>query len=309
MDIRYITSSDGFKLAYRVWKPRTRHTPVGLVHILHGMAEHSGRYEEFALWLAARGFIVCAHDHRGHGHSIDKPENRGWFAPQDGWFRVAEDAWEVSTTIAADYPHLPLYLLGHSMGSMLARTVMVLHPELYSGVIICGTAGSQGILGRLGLMLASLEIRRHGSHHVSTMMDKLSFGSYNKKFAPNRTSSDWLCRNDQAVDAYLADDLCGFVCTSGFYKDLLTGIAFVNSPKNAARVPRDLPLLVISGDMDPVGNFSKGVRAVYEMYRDAGVSDVRLKLVPGARHELLNETDREETYACLLSWLQQCNEG
>lgn len=305
MEVRYMNTSDGYRLACRIWEPRSRRHPVGLLHILHGMAEHSARYEEFASYMTAQGFIVCAHDHRGHGLSIDRPENKGWFAEKDGWFRVAEDAWEVSYAVSSDYPRVPVFLFGHSMGSFIARTAMVKHPAFYSGVIICGTASGQGIAGRIGLALARAEARKYGSHHVSRRMDKLSFGSYNKSFAPARTAFDWLSRDTRIVDDYIADDNCGFVCTSGFYVDLITGIAYVNNSHVAAQVPRDLPLLIISGDKDPVGKFGKGVRVVYEMYRDANVSDVTLKLFPDARHELLNETDRDEVYRCIVSWLKR----
>lgn len=300
-----MNTSDGFRLACRIWEPRSRRNPVGLLHILHGMAEHSARYEDFASFMTSQGFIVCAHDHRGHGLSVDRPENRGWFSDNDGWFRVAEDAWEISYAVSSDYPDVPVFLFGHSMGSFLARTAMVKHPSFYSGIIICGTAPGQGIAGRLGLALARGEVRRYGSHHVSKRLDKLSFGGYNRRFAPARTAFDWLSRDIHAVDEYVADDNCGFVCTSGFFADLLTGIAYVNDRHVTAQVPRDLPLLIISGDKDPVGKFGRGVRAVYGMYHDANVSDVTLKLFPGGRHEILNEIDKEDVYAYVLDWLRR----
>lgn len=303
MEKKSFTCSDSRVLSYRVWLPEKRSKIIALIHILHGMAEHSARYDEFARFLASNGMAVIAHDHRGHGGSIENGE-KGFFADYDGWQRVADDAFEISSYIAAEFPRVPLFLMGHSMGSFLARTVMVQHPELYNGVVIMGTGAGQGLMGFFGKMIARGEVRKNGPHKPSEKMTRLSFGSYNKRFEPGETGFEWLSRDSEMVRRYVEDPLCGFPCTGEFYIDIIDGIRFANDRSNAEKLPKDLPLLIISGGMDPVGGFSSGVRKVSEMYRAAGLADVTTEIVEGARHELLNETNRKDTYVLLRNWIK-----
>lgn len=300
-ELTTFTCSDEKVLSLRKWVPENKNQ-VAVVQILHGMAEHSARYERFATYLNSKGFIVYAHDHRGHGFSTSDDE-RGWFAERDGWMRVAQDSYEISTHIAKEHPNKQLFLLGHSMGSFLARTLMVLQPELYQGVILSGTAAGKGLLGKIGKLLASSRAKRHGSRTPDALLDKMSFGSFSKKFEPHITNFDWLSRDTEEVQKYVDDPHCGFVCSSQFFVDLITGIEFANNRTQMARVPKDLPLLLVSGDEDPVGDFGKGVTKVYRAYLAAGLTDVTLHLIPGGRHELLNETTREEIFTLIGSWL------
>ncbi len=267
------------------------------------MAEYSYRYARFAEYLNKLGFAVFAADHRGHGASATE-DDLGWFAESDGWNRVSEDAFEIANFITSQYRVNTTFLLGHSMGSFMARTVMVKHPDFYTGVIIMGTGCSKGIVGKIGKLLCKREIRKSGSKAPGVMMNKLSFGAYNKAFEPAMTDFDWLSRDTKEVEKYVKDDKCGFMCSNGFFYDLLTGVEFANSKANAATLPKDLPLLIISGEMDPVGDFGKGVRKVYDLYTGVGIADVSLELIPGARHEILNETNRKEVYGILAKWLE-----
>ncbi|MCR4676334.1 MAG: lysophospholipase [Sphaerochaetaceae bacterium] len=298
----FFVCSDGHKMSYRLWLPETE-TPRAFIQILHGMAEHAARYQRFAEALNSKGFAVFAGDHRGHGQSIGNGL-KGWFAEKDGWDRVCDDAFELAAHITGQYRVSTTFLLGHSMGSFMARSVMVKHPDFYSGVVIMGTGASQGLVGKVGKMICRRQIKSRGSKAPAELMDKLSFGSYNKNFEPSRTRFDWLSRDTREVDKYIADDLCGFICTNGFFYDLLTGIEFANNQVNAKSLPADLPLLVISGEQDPVGNNGKGVAKVCELYRNAGIADVTLKLYEGARHEILNETNRAEVTSDLLDWFE-----
>jgi len=266
------------------------------------MAEHSDRYAKFAEYLNTLGIAVFAADHRGHGATASEDEI-GWFAESDGWNRVADDAFELANFITSQQYVNTTFLLGHSMGSFLARTVMVKHPDFYSGVIIMGTGCGKGIVGKIGKLICKREIKKNGPKSPGITMNKLSFGAYNKAFEPTVTDFDWLSRDAKEVEKYIKDDKCGFMCTNGFFYDLLTGIEFANSRSNAERLPKDLPLLIISGEMDPVGDMGKGVRKVYQLYTGAGVADVTLKLIPGARHEILNETNKKEVYEIIASWL------
>lgn len=303
-EIRTLACDDGEKMYYRVWQPDAE-TPVrAVLHILHGMAEYGERYASFAKALNSRGIVVYCQDHRGHGlTATENHQQLGYFAEKDGWQRIANDSYELDQQILGDYPKAPLFMMGHSMGSFLARTVMVQHSELFSGVIIMGTGCSKGLLGKIGLMIAEKHVKKYGATYVDKGLDKLSFGSYLKKIPEKQTPFDWLSRDSEQVRKYIDDPLCGFVCTSSFYRDLLTGVAYANSEKNAASLPKDLPLLIISGSMDPVGDWGKGVRQVYDLYQSAGISDVQLRLVEGARHELLNETDRKQNSAIVMKWI------
>ncbi len=267
------------------------------------MAEHSDRYAKFAEYLNTLGIAVFAADHRGHGATASEDEI-GWFAERDGWDRVADDAFELANFITSQQYVNTTFLMGHSMGSFLARTVMVKHPDFYSGVIIMGTGCGKGIVGKIGKLLCKREIRRNGSKSPGVLMNKLSFGAFNKPFEPTATDFDWLSRDAKEVEKYIKDDKCGFLCTNGFFYDMLNGIEFANSKANAETLPKDLPLLIISGEMDPVGDLGKGVQKVYKLYTSAGIADVTLKLIPGARHELLNETNKKEVYEILANWLE-----
>jgi len=295
--------SDGHKLAYNLWLPSPNVEIKAFLQILHGMAEHSDRYARFAEYLNSRGIAVFAVDHRGHGATASE-EDMGWLSEKDGWYRLADDTFELANHITSQYLINTTFLMGHSMGSFLARTVMVKYPDFYSGVIIMGTGCGKGLAGKVGKLICKREIRKHGTKSPGIMMHKLSFGAYNKAFEPVATDFDWLSRDGKEVEKYIKDEKCGFMCTNGFFYDLLTGIEFANSRSNAEKIPKDLPLMIISGENDPVGDMGKGVRKVYKLYTGAGIVDVTLKLIPGARHELLNETNRKEIFEILANWLE-----
>lgn len=302
MEILQMTCSDQKELVYRVWLPENKNIH-SVVHIFHGMAEHGARYDEFAQYLNTLGIAVYAQDHRGHGLTATDDE-LGWFADKDGWKRVVEDGFELDQLIRSTYPDKDLFLLGHSMGSFLVRYLITQHPELYAGAILSGTGASQGVLGAVGKLLARLRSLSNKGRNPDKLLDNLSFGSFGKDFVPQKTNFDWLSRDEVAVQAYVDDPLCGFICTSRFFIDLLDGIKLANKKKLIRKIPRDMPILIISGANDPVGDFGKGVEKVFRLYQKAGIEDVTISLIKGARHEILNETNREETYRVLGTWLE-----
>ncbi|MGB7817812.1 MAG: alpha/beta hydrolase [Ornithinibacter sp.] len=295
-----VTTADQTSLYIHRWLPEGR--PKAVVQVAHGMAEHSARYARLAEALTAAGYAVYAHDHRGHGATASKADH-GYFADSGGWDTVVADLRAVTRLAQEENPALPVFLLGHSMGSFLARSYVIEDSRDLAGVVLSGTGGDPGALGKVGLGLAKAESRLRGGRHVSPMLDKLTFGKFNAAFKPNRTEFDWLSRDDAEVDAYIADDLCGNVFTSGFFVDLFGGVASINNARNVARVRRDLPVLLIAGDKDPVGDNGKGPRAVADQYRKAGLTDVTCTLYPGARHEIFNETNRDEVTADVVAWL------
>ncbi|HMM93541.1 alpha/beta hydrolase [Phycicoccus sp.] len=295
-----VTASDGTAVFIHRWLPDG--PPKAVVVVAHGMAEHSARYARLAEALTAAGYAVHAPDHRGHGRTASR-EDHGYLADAGGWDTVVADLRAVVAGAHAEHPGLPVFLLGHSMGSFLSRSFVIEDSSALAGVVLSGTAGDPGLLGKVGAGLAAAEARLRGRRHTSTLMDKLTFGQYNAAFKPNRTDFDWLSRDDAEVDAYVADPLCGNTFTSGFFVDLLGGLARINDPKQVARVRKDLPVLLVSGDKDPVGDGGKGPRAVAQQLRDAGVRDVTCTLYPDARHELFNETNRDEVTADVVRWL------
>lgn len=301
-DTTTLTSpQDGVTLFVRTWLPEGE--AKGVVQLTHGMAEHSGRYGRFAQALTDADYAVWMHDHRGHGETASLPEQRGFFADDHGWDTAVEDIHTVSLAAQEAHPGVPLFYFGHSMGSLLGRDYVTRYGQDLAGAVFSGTGGDQGLLGRVGEVVASIESRIRGRRATSKLMNSLTFGSFNKEFAPAATDFDWLSRDADEVAKYVDDPRCGEIFTAGFFADLLGGMNRL--PALAARVPHDLPLLVISGDRDPVGGNGEGVRGVAEALTAGGVEDVTLELYPGGRHELLNDTVREEVTEQIIGWLDE----
>jgi len=299
----FLTAHDGQKIAAFAWTPSEKVKAV--LQISHGMAEYALRYSGFAEYLNSHGVVVLANDHRGHYKTAGSHERIGFFAEEDGWDKVVEDMYTLTKEGKKRFSDLPFFLLGHSMGSFLTRTYIARHASELSGCIISGTGGDPGPMGAIGRMIARREVRKKGARTPSPLLNQLSFGSFNKPFAPNRTAFDWLSRDEKIVDAYIADEWCGDVFSAGFFVDLLSGLRYIHKKTTIDKIPKDLPVLFFSGAEDPVGASGKGVRQVYESYRRAGIRDVTLKLYPRGRHEMLNEINREEVYKDVLSWMEK----
>lgn len=290
---------DGAALFVRSWQPDGEVKAV--VQLAHGMAEHSARYERFAQALTDAGYAVWIHDHRGHGETSSLPEDRGYFTHDHGWDTAVDDMHTVAQAAREAHPGLPLFFFGHSMGSLLGRDYVTRYGHDLAGAVFSGTGGDQGLLGRVGELVARAESRVRGRRATSRLMNSLTFGSFNKAFTPARTDFDWLSRDPDEVQRYIDDERCGEVFTAGFFADLLGG---VNSlPALAGRTPVDLPVFFLSGSQDPVGG--EAVRKVAGWYRDAGVRDVTLEIYPEGRHELLNDTVRDEVTERIIGWLDE----
>lgn len=300
-DTFLLDTHDNTPVFVRRWLPDS--APHSVVQIAHGMAEHSARYTRFAEALTGAGYAAYADDHRGHGETAPDRRDVGFFAEEDGWDVVAGDLHALTDRIHADHPELPVALFGHSMGSFLARTYATRWSSDIDALVLCGTAGPAGPLGVIGKAVANAQARLRGARHPSGLMNTLTFGQYNSAFKPNRTDFDWLSRDPAEVDKYIADPQCGNVCTAGFYADLIGGLQQANSAAELAKIRRDLPILLISGTKDPVAGDGKGVEKVAAALRTAGVTDVTLTLYPDARHELLNETNRDEVTTDVLRWM------
>lgn len=274
--------------------------PKAVLVIAHGMSEHSARYDGFASFLAERGWAVYMNDHAGHGRSALV---KGHFADENGWESVVKDLNALMDEGEREHPGLPLFLMGHSMGSFLSRSFLIRYGNRLSGCVLCGTMGKNPGVGP-GYLLASLQCRVKGKKSRGRFIDKLAFGSYNQRIDKPVNKFAWLSANEENCRAYEADPLCGFEFTAAGYRDLFTGLREVSSPKWAQAVPKDLPIYLVAGTDDPVGNYGEGPKWVAEQLKAAGVKSVGLKLYPGMRHEILNETDREQVWNDISAWLE-----
>ncbi len=296
-------NGDGF---YYVWEPKNFIKPKLWLHIMHGMAEHSARYEAFAAFLNERGVYVTADDHRGHGKTGEANGNLYHLADDNGWNQMVDDQWQLISHIGAQHD-LPLVIFGHSMGSFLATRFCqhygALHESRLMGLILSGSNYAPSWVTRSASLIAKVERARCGKRNSSSVLEALSFGAFNKAFKPSRTEKDWLSSDPQVVDRYLADPLCGGPLTTQSWYDFLRGLAELSSPTAMAKISCDLPIYVFSGALDPVGQNGKGITDLVNVLHRAGVREVQSKLYAGGRHEMLNEVNYQEVYEDVWQWL------
>lgn len=298
--------SDGHELFTAHW-PSSLEETKGIILIFHGMAEHILRYHSFAQMFAEEGFDVYGHDQRGHGQTANRNGVYGFFAEAGGFDRVVQDGYERLLQMKREHHESKIIVFGHSMGSFIARRLIQLYSTKIDGVILSGTGGNPSWLGDIGMAIAKGEIKRKGKKTKSPLLNHLLFGSFNKKFRPNRTEFDWLSSDAKQVDQYMRDEWCGGVCTTQFYYDLFSGIKHLYKDKEIQKIRCDLPIFLISGREDPVGDFGKGVVEAARSYIKNGKENVTVKLYNNARHELVNETQKEEVYRDIQQWIKNNN--
>ena len=296
-------SQDGIHNCHvSLWTPEG--TPRAVVQLVHGVAEHMGRYDHFARYLADHGFAVCGEDHLGHGKTVDDGKY-GYFGKKNGWTLVTSDVRKLRVLMGERYPGLPYFLLGHSMGSFLARTYLCAYPGTVDGCILSGTGQEPAATVAGGRAVCELLCRLKGADSHSDFVYNLAMGQYNRQFAPARTPSDWLCRDEAVVDSYDKDPFCSFRPTVGMFRDMMGGLQYIASQEALDRMDPRTPVYLFSGDRDPVGSNGEGVRKVYGFFKDHGTADLTMKLYPGGRHEMLNEINKGEVYADVLAWLEK----
>ena len=296
-------SNDDTKIVY--FKHSPGNDAKAVVIITHGMQEHAQRYDEFAEFLNKNAYVVFAHDQRGHGKTAGSVENLGFFAEKNGWQKVTDDLSELVKISKKEYPNLPVFLLGHSMGSFIVRTYISQHSDEVKGALLSGTAGNAGLLGLAGSLLTSIIMLFKKKNSPSPLLNKLTFGDFNKFFKPIRTDFDWLSRDNETVDKYIADPCCGTIFSVGFFNNLVNGLEHVNKLKIAEKVRNDLSMYLFAGDKDPVSKNGKQISDVYNMYKKAGITDIEMKLYPDARHETLNEISKEDVYNDVFCWIEK----
>jgi len=296
------TDNGGLEIFVYKWLPDSNVRVKGVIQVAHGMAETAARYESFADILTEDGFIVYANDHRGHGKTAGKVENLGELG-EDGFNAMVENMHELYEIVKKENKGLPIFLLGHSMGSFLTQNYICLYGDELKGAILTGTCGNKGIIVDIGRLMAKAEIRKIGRQGRSIKLNKLTFGSYNNSFKPNRTLFDWLSSDNKGVDKFIDDPFCGAIFTAGFFYDFLSGIKSVASGSEINNIPSDLPIYIFGGDKDPVGKNGKGLLKLVKTYKEYGIKDLSYKLYKDGRHEMLHETNKEEVIADVIKWI------
>ncbi len=295
-------SADGSTTIYgSVWEPEA--LPFrGIVQICHGMTEYVDRYQWLADQFCAKGFVVCGDDHLGHGRTATAETKLGYFGERNGDRYLIEDEDRMRKQVSACYPDLPYFLLGHSMGSFITRNYVAQYGEGLAGYVCCGTSGPNPAVN-MGLLLANLFVAAGGGRRKAKFLDRLAFGSYNKRIPNAVVGFEWLSRDEDTYLAYAADPKAGFLFTNAGFRDLFRLLKHASGRQWSKRLPPNLPILFCAGAEDPVGQYGKGVRKVYELVKSSGSTDVELCLYPGARHELQNELNREEFAEDVLNWM------
>lgn len=294
---------DGKEIYLYQWKDETCTSYKGVVQIIHGMAEYGSRYDGFAKELVKAGYIVYADDHRGHGKSAESLKDLGYISDNDGFHTMVHDQGEIISFIKRENPQAKVYIFGHSMGSFISQRYMELYGDTVNGVILSCTNGKPSAIMNFGIGLSKVLMCFTGRRGSGKLIDKIGFGSYNDKYDTKRTKFDWLSRNEKEVDKYILDPYCGADFPVSFFYDFLKGMKSIHIKENLSQIPRELPIQLFSGDMDPVGEYGKGVKALFEELKELGVKNINCKLYPGGRHEIVNETNKEEVISDIIATL------
>lgn len=276
--------------------------PCGVLQIVHGIADHAYRYDDFAAYMTQKGFVVVAEDHMGHGRSGGENTHRGYF--NGGWFCAVDDTYRLLTTTKEEFKDLPYVILGHSMGSFMTQTILQKYPKAnIDGCILCGTGWQPHAGASAAAKMCEAICKMSGDKKPSEKLQELMFGAYNIKVEHHRTAYDWINRRNRDVDLYLSDPLCQEPITAGLVRDLLTGITFIQDDKNLRNMNTKLPVFIIAGGDDPVGTYGFGTRKTAEAFKETGMQNVKVRVYPLCRHELLHEVNKNEIYDDIFNWI------
>ncbi len=301
----FVSKTGLAEIFYQSWAPENPDNIKGIFQIIHGMAEHSDRYEEFAKFLTTIGFVVFVNDHIGHGRSVKSDDDLGYFGENDGWKAFVDDEYTITIRAKKEYPNLPVVLFGHSMGSFIARKYISQYGNEIDAAIICGTSGPNSAAG-IGIKLANAVAKIKGSKHRSNFVNSIAFGSYNKRFASKGDNGfSWLTTDKAIVKKYNEDPYCGFLFTAKGFTDLFGVLDSVSKKDCYENTPEKLPIFIIAGNDDPVGSYGKGIEKVYNEYIKTGHNKVTMKIFPRMRHEILNEFGKEEVMVNVAQWCQK----
>ena len=302
MKSMYIKSHDNQKVYLHNWEDVQN--PIVVVQIFHGMAEHAARYDRFAIFLNSKGYIVYADDHRGHGKIAESVEKLGYLG-ENGFDNIVKDEHFITDKIKAEHPNLPIFIFAHSFGSFVGQEYLNRYSNEINGLILSGSAMQDRIDAKFGLALTKLINKFGDESKQNPLLESLIFGSYCKKEKDNNSKFAWLSSDKDEVKKYDEDEYCGTVFTTNFYRNMFTGFQGLYLKEKADTIRKDIPVLVLAGEMDPVGNYGKSVKSLFEYYKSLNMSNVELKLYPEGRHELLNEVNRDEVFDYIYSWINK----
>jgi len=301
-NFRYLSNDGKTNIHCALWMPKTKEF-TGILQISHGMVEYIERYSTFAEYLNQRGFIVVGHDHLGHGKSVISESHWGYFAEKSADEILIRDMHKMRILMQKRYPDVPYFMLGHSMGSFLLRKYLTRYPNGLRGAIIMGTGVKNNLELRTAMSLCSSMAVLKGWNYRSALLQKMVFSSNNKKFEDENNTNSWLTRDQKIVEDYTADPRCSFVFTLNGFHTLFSVIYHGNRKKNIQKLPIELPMLLISGEDDPIGAYGVGIKKLYHLYRRAGITDITYRLYKEGRHEILNELDKETVFSDIYKWL------
>ena len=294
----YYPSAGAGEIRARCWHPDSE--LKGIVQLVHGIAEHVERYDDFAAYLCSNGYLVVAEDHMGHGKSTGP---KGYF--HGGWFTAVKDTYQLTLETKIAYPGIPYILFGHSMGSLMVRTILADYPDSgIRGAVICGTGWMPEAVLTAGKIVANAVCKWKGSQNPSKLLQTMAFGNYNNRVEHPRTEFDWLTRDTRIVCQYIADPTCGFTTSAGLARDMLSGMQYIQKASTLAKMDLETPVFFIAGGEDPVGNYGVGVKQTAKAFRDIGMQNVTTKLYPLCRHEILNEINRIDVYRDIMNWIR-----
>lgn len=278
----------------------------GVIQVAHGITEHAGRYEQFANYFASKGYVVVVNDIVGHGKSISDKKNKMYFGKENSWFYIVEDFHNIYKIYKEKYNNVPYIVLGFSLGSFVVRTFLCMYPEeSIDNVILVGTGCTSNLSLKIGKFVANSEAKKVGEENSTEMINKLALENYNKSFEPVKTKCDWLCSNNEALNEYLNDPLVGKDVSCGLFRELLNGMMYSNSIQNIKKMNKNLKILLVSGKNDPVGNFSKGVQKLVNIYKKVGINNVFVKFYNGLRHDIFHEENHDEIFGFIYNWIEK----
>lgn len=299
----YYMSKDNKTQIHAVeWLPDEQ--PKAILQIAHGVTEYILRYEEFAKFFVEKGIAVVGNDHLGHGKSIAEATESMYFGPEGSWDWVVEDVKTCMDLTKNKHPNIPYYLLGFSLGSFVARTFLINYQEKINGAIIVGTGQTPNFQIALAKFMVNIEGKKVGEDHTSPIIKKLTFETYNKRFAPNRTKYDWLCASENSIDEYIKDPMIGGDMSVGLFREMLYGMSYTAKQDNINKIDKDLPILFLSGDKDPVGEQGKGVIRAYNCFEKACIKNLNIKLYLGLRHDILREDCRQDIFEDIYNFIK-----
>ena len=299
----YFPSADRRTKIHAVeWLPEGE--PKAVLQIAHGVTEHILCYEELAEYFTAKGFVVVGNDHLGHGTSIAPGKAPMYFGPEGSWFWVERDMYTCQKMMKKRYPNIPYVMLGLSMGAFVVRSFLIRFPGMADGAILAGTGQPSSAKLRMMRSIARLEARRKGEDKTTYLIKKLTLGAYNKPFEPAHSGCEWLCAGEKAQESFRDDELRGKAVTSGMFREMLNGMIFTGSVQDGKKMDKDLPVLLVSGSEDSIGNRGKGVKSTYKSLLKSGIKDISMKLYPGMRNHIFRENQKKEVFQDIYQWLE-----